>query len=169
MRRNSSWLVCDLTRQFNVPFAVSNEAQMQLLLQRRKLRCAAQGLVQGPKPGEKRAQLSGEHSDIDLATEPTGANPDLRRYPIIVVIFTGGCALIPQHFDFNALVLRLAEREFVTVHLTSVRGRGGDGSANATGNWNLIWRVSCSELLALWQGRKAAVTNKGINCGRDRV
>ena len=35
-----------------------------------------------------------------------------------------------------------------------MRGRGGDGSSNATRSWNLVWRVSCSELLALWQGRK---------------
>ena len=26
--------------------------------------------------------------------------------------------------------------------------------SNAARNWNLVWRVSCSELLALWKGRK---------------
>jgi len=32
--------------------------------------------------------------------------------------------------------------------------RHGTGISDATRNWNLVWRVSGSELLALWQGRK---------------
>ena len=32
--------------------------------------------------------------------------------------------------------------------------RSSDWKSNAARNWNLVWRVSGSELLALWKGRK---------------
>ena len=32
--------------------------------------------------------------------------------------------------------------------------RSSDWKSNAASNWNLVWRVSGSELLALWKGRK---------------
>jgi len=70
-------LVCHLADQLNVALAVTRQPKMQLILECRKLGCAAQRVIDWTKLGKKPCQLLCENRGIDFAAKSISANPNL--------------------------------------------------------------------------------------------
>lgn len=98
-------LVCHFPDQLHVALAVTRHTQMQLLLQRRELRCPAQRLMERAKLSKERNQLPCKNRGIDLAAKTTRTNPNLCGQPIVIVILADRCALVMQNIHRDALLL----------------------------------------------------------------